>query len=112
MSKKKSPIEQNHGLEECPNQTPTSKRRYQRLVGHFIYLYHTTPNIAYVVTVVSRLMHNQSKQYMDVVVSILRYLKSVPGKGPFQNITIQKTLGVLKLGFGWKRKKKINVGLF
>ena len=77
----KSPIEQNHGLEECPDQTPVNKERYQRLVGRLIYLSHTRPDIAYVVSVVSRFMHNPSKQHMDAVVRILRYMKSAPGKG-------------------------------
>ena len=77
----KSPIEQNHGLEECPDQTPVNKERYQRLVGRLIYLSHTRPDIAYAVSVVSRFMHNPSKQHMDAVVRILRYLKSAPGKG-------------------------------
>ena len=77
----KSPIEKNHGLEECPDQTPVNKERYQRLVGRLIYLSHTRPDIAYAVSVVSRFMHNPSKQHMDAVVRILRYLKSAPGKG-------------------------------
>ncbi|KAI5354497.1 hypothetical protein L3X38_007392 [Prunus dulcis] len=40
-----TPIEQNHGLEEYPDQVPTNKGRYQRLVGRLIYLSHTRPNI-------------------------------------------------------------------
>ena len=67
-------------MEECPDQTLVNKGRYQRLVGRLIYLSHTRPDIAYVVSVVSKFMHNPSKQHMDVVVRILRYLKSAPGK--------------------------------
>ncbi|WOH06349.1 hypothetical protein DCAR_0625775 [Daucus carota subsp. sativus] len=77
----KSPMEQNHGLEECKDQIPANKGRYQRLVGRLIYLSHTRPDIAYAVSVVSRFMHNPGKQHMDAVVRILRYLKSAPGKG-------------------------------
>ncbi|XP_074351987.1 secreted RxLR effector protein 161-like [Apium graveolens] len=77
----KSPIEQNHGLEECNDQIPANKGRYQRLVGRLIYLSHTRPDIAYAVSVVNRFMHNPGKQHMDAVVRILRYLKSAPGKG-------------------------------
>ena len=33
-----TPVTQNHGLGEFPDQTPTNKKRYQRLVGKLIYL--------------------------------------------------------------------------
>lgn len=36
-----TPIIQNHKLGEYPNQVPTDKGRYQRLVGKLIYLSHT-----------------------------------------------------------------------
>jgi hypothetical protein len=50
-------------------------------VGKLIYLSHTRPDISYVVSVVSQFMHYPSKDHMDAVVRILRYLKSAPGKG-------------------------------
>ncbi|XP_062014168.1 uncharacterized mitochondrial protein AtMg00810-like [Rosa rugosa] len=46
-----TPIEQNHRLAEYPDQVPMNKTRYQ------------------------------SEAHMEVVVRILRYLKSAPGKG-------------------------------
>ncbi|KAJ9703116.1 hypothetical protein PVL29_004756 [Vitis rotundifolia] len=47
------PIVQNHRLGEYSNQVSADKVRYQRLVGKLIYLSHTRPDIAYVVSVVS-----------------------------------------------------------
>ncbi|RDY10335.1 putative mitochondrial protein, partial [Mucuna pruriens] len=60
---------------------PTNKGRYQRLVGRLIYLPHTRPDIAYVVGVVIRFMHNPSEFHMEVVFTTLHYLKSRPRKG-------------------------------
>jgi len=76
-----TPTIQNQKLGEYPDQTPTDKERYQRLVGKLIYLSHTRPDISYAVSMVSQFMHCPSKDHMDAVVRILRYLKSAPGKG-------------------------------
>ncbi|KAL6318435.1 hypothetical protein AAG906_041201 [Vitis piasezkii] len=77
-----TPVVQNHGLREFPNQTPTNKERYQRLVGKLIYLSHTRPDIAYAVSLVSQFMHCPSEDHMSAVVRILWYLKSSLGRGP------------------------------
>ena len=63
-----TPIVQNHELGEYPDQVPTNKERYQRLVGKLIYLSHTRPDIAYVVSVVSQFMHFLIEDHMDVVI--------------------------------------------
>ena len=76
-----TPIEQNHCLAEYPDQIPTDRARYQRLVGRLIYLAHTRPDVAYAVSVVSQFMHNPSENHMNAVLRILRYLKSAPGRG-------------------------------
>ena len=46
-----------------------------------LYLSHTRPDIAYVVSVVSQFMHSPSEEHMEVVYQIIRYLKCVLGKG-------------------------------
>ncbi|CAL9016998.1 unnamed protein product [Prunus brigantina] len=76
-----TPSEQNHKLGLYPDQVPTDKERYQRLVGKLIYLSHTRPDIAYAVSVVSQFMHFPSEDHMGAVMRILRYLKVTPGKG-------------------------------
>ena len=45
-----TPIEQSHKLNEGKGSTPVNKERYQYLVGKLIYLAHTKPDIAYVVS--------------------------------------------------------------
>lgn len=45
------------------------------MVGKLIYLSHTRPDIAYAISVVSQFMHNPSKEHIEAVVRILRYLK-------------------------------------
>jgi hypothetical protein len=65
-----TPIEQNHRLGEDIDDTPVDRERY-----------HTRPDIAYAVSVVSQFMHAPCEKHMEVVHRILRYLKSAPGKG-------------------------------
>jgi hypothetical protein len=75
-----TPIDSNHKL--CAESgDPVNKDRYQRLVGRLIYLCHMRHDITYVVSVVSRYMHDPRSEHLDVVYHILRYLKSGPEKG-------------------------------
>ena len=55
-------MEMNHKLGILPDQAPTDKGRYQRLVGRLIYLSHTRLDIAYAVSIVSQFMHAQSEE--------------------------------------------------
>ena len=51
------------------------------MVGKLIYLSHTLPDIAYVVRLVSRFMHQPQIHHMTVVMRILRYLKGISSRG-------------------------------
>ena len=51
-------IEQNHRLSEAPKEKKVDQKIYQQIVGRLIYLAHTRPNIAYLVSVISQFMHD------------------------------------------------------
>ncbi|KAJ9550705.1 hypothetical protein OSB04_014750 [Centaurea solstitialis] len=77
-----TPIDSNVKLNAYDGEL-VEKGRYQRLVGRLIYLSHTRPDIAFVVSRVSQFMHAPRQPHMLVVFRILQYLKSTPGKGLF-----------------------------
>ena len=43
-------------------------------MGRLIYLFHTRPDIVYVVSVVSQFMHSPSEDHMVAIMHILSYL--------------------------------------
>ena len=56
-------------------------RRYRRLVGKLNYLTITRPNISFPVSVVSQFLQSPCDSHWDVVIRILRYIKSTPDQG-------------------------------
>ncbi|KAM2855117.1 hypothetical protein FF1_025475 [Malus domestica] len=54
---------------------------YQRMVGKFIYLTITRPDIAYSVSLISQFMHSPTLLHWEIVKRILRYLKGSIGRG-------------------------------
>jgi Reverse transcriptase (RNA-dependent DNA polymerase) len=62
---------QNGKLESNMSQNSTNKERYQRLVGKLIYLSHTRRDITYVVSLVSRFMHNPCEEHFETVTRII-----------------------------------------
>jgi Reverse transcriptase (RNA-dependent DNA polymerase) len=71
----------NTKFEVKPDQIPKNMKRYQILVGRLIYLSHTRPDITYVVGVASQFMHSSSKEHMDMVIRIVKYLNGSTGRG-------------------------------
>ncbi|KAK3026255.1 hypothetical protein RJ639_041631 [Escallonia herrerae] len=77
-----TPMEPNAKL-DIEGGKDVDSEQYQRLVGKLIYLSHTRPDIAFVVSVISQFMHSPKKKHLDAVYGVLRYLKGTPGKGLF-----------------------------
>ena len=75
------PIEQNHKLSEALGDKAVDRAMYQRLVGKFIYLAHTQPDIAYLVSVISQFMHDPREVHLQAAYRVLHYIKAHPGKG-------------------------------
>lgn len=74
-------MEENLKLGMDPNQVLANKECCQRLVGRLVYLAHTKPDLAYVLSVVSQSMHSPSEEHTNVIICILHYLKLSLGKG-------------------------------
>ena len=55
--------------------------RYRRLLGKLIYLIVTHPNITYVVSVLSQIMHEPRMVHWEGALRVLAYIKRAPGKG-------------------------------
>ena len=70
-----------HKLGEAKEEPMVDKRMYQRLVGRLIYLAHTWPDIAYLMSVINQFMHDPREPYLQAVYRVLHYLKGNPGKG-------------------------------
>jgi len=75
------PIEQTHRIESDEGSSTVNKGQYQSLVGKLIYLAHTRPDIAYVVSVVSQFMHDPRERHLQAINKILEYLKKSPRRG-------------------------------
>ncbi|XP_042484922.1 uncharacterized mitochondrial protein AtMg00810-like [Macadamia integrifolia] len=60
---------------------PVDKGRYQRLVGRFIYLSHTRPDIAHAINLMIQYMHDPFSSHIEVEFRVLGYLKIVLGNG-------------------------------
>ena len=88
-----TPIEFNYKLENFDDQVLADKYQYQRLVGKLIYLSYTHLDIFSVVSVVSQFMQAPYEEHMKVDNRILRYLKTIYGKGLMFRKTHRKTIG-------------------
>lgn len=87
-----TPMDHTIKLGRKEGSVPVDKGRYQRLVGKLIYLSRTRPDIGFSVSVVSQFMNDPTKEHVDAVYRILRYLKMTPGKGLYFNRTANRDI--------------------
>ena len=78
-----TPMEVNKREGNLDEKMSVDMGRYQCLVGKLIYLSHTCPDIAFAVSRVSQHMHLPTKDHMEEVYRILRYLKLLIVRGCF-----------------------------
>ena len=76
-----TPMDPNHKLGEAKEEPTMDKIMYQRLVGRLIYLAHTRPDIAYLMSVTSQFMHDPREPHIQAAYRVLHYLKGSPKKG-------------------------------
>ena len=69
-----TPIEQNHRLSEALGEKKVDQKMYQQLVGRLIYLAHTRPYIAYLMSVISQFMHDPREIHLEAAYRVLHYL--------------------------------------
>ena len=76
-----TPVDPNSKLGSAKNDVVVDKEMYHRLVGRLIYLSHSRPNIAFVVSLVNQFMHQPKEANLKVALRIVQYLKGTPGRG-------------------------------
>ena len=87
-----NPFDPNQKLGDDKEGDMVNTTRYQKLVGKLIYLSHTRPNIAFVVSLVSQFMHSPYKKNLEAIYRIFRYLKGTLGKGLLFQKTTQQNI--------------------
>ena len=76
-----TPMDSTKKIRGNGDRAPVDRSKYQRLVGHLIYLSHTRLDIAFLVSVASQYMNNPIEEKMEAVDRILRYIKTTLGHG-------------------------------
>ncbi|KAL9308835.1 putative RNA-directed DNA polymerase [Arabidopsis thaliana] len=75
------PIELNHKLGSAQGPKFESPERYRRLIGRFIYLNVTRPDLTYAVHILSQFMQAPLVVHWEAALRLVRYLKESPAQG-------------------------------
>ncbi|XP_010463099.1 PREDICTED: uncharacterized protein LOC104743749 [Camelina sativa] len=76
-----TPVEQNHQLATDDGLLLTNPKSYRRLVGRFLYLLHTRPELSYFVHVLAQFMQTPREAHLEAALRVVRYLAGSPGHG-------------------------------
>lgn len=72
-----TPMNTNDKLQRNDGTPSADEKLYRSLVGSLNYLTHTRPDISYCVSVVSRYLHNPTRQHLGAAKRILKYVAGV-----------------------------------
>lgn len=75
------PIELNHKLNSAVSPPFDNPERYRRLVGQFIYMTITRPDLSYAVHILSQFMKAPLVVHWEAALRVVRYLKGSPSQG-------------------------------
>ncbi|EOY25977.1 Uncharacterized protein TCM_027349 [Theobroma cacao] len=81
-----TPIDYNHKLEKATDEERLANAIvYRQLIGKFLYLTFTRPDISYAAQILSQFMDKPGHVHMMGAYRILKYLKGLPGQGILLN---------------------------
>ena len=75
------PMELNHKLASAKSQLFSNPEQYRRLVGCFIYLTITRPDLSYAVHILSQFMKTPLVAHWEAALRLVRYLKGSSTQG-------------------------------
>ncbi|KAJ8763087.1 hypothetical protein K2173_023292 [Erythroxylum novogranatense] len=89
-----TPLMQNEKLSKDDGATKVDEGWYQSLIGYSMYLTATTPNLMFVVFLLSKFMHCASELHFKATKRVLRYIKGTENFGiMFKKSTNLKLVG-------------------
>lgn len=75
------PLPKGHKFFEKQRSPLIDPNQYRRLIGRFLYLNFTHPDLTFVVQQLSQFVGALNQQHWDTAIHVLRYLKGCPSKG-------------------------------
>ncbi|XP_059281252.1 uncharacterized mitochondrial protein AtMg00810-like [Lycium ferocissimum] len=72
--------------EDCKDPLLENRGSYQRIMGRYLYLTMTRPDLAFMVQVLSQYMHAPKQSHTDAALRVERYIKGSSGLGLFMPV--------------------------